>query len=636
MEKENHSQCNKCNNEEEFSWEQIIKISISLILFIVAILIGNKNKTIFYLLFFLSYTTVGLEIIIKAFKNLLKGKVIEENFLMTIATIGAICIGEFPEAVAVMLFYQIGEFASDCAVDKSKKHIKELMNIRPDFATVKRKNIWEKINPEEVKLKEIVLVKPGEKVPLDGIIKKGESFIDTSALTGESIPKYVNVEDKVLSGSINQSTALEIEVTTEFKESTVSKILNLVENASNKKAEQEKFITAFAKIYTPIVVILAIIIAILPPLITTTSYKIWAYRALSFLVISCPCALVISIPLSFFAGIGVSAKHGILIKGSNYLENLSKVNQIVFDKTGTLTKGVFSVQKVITNNIDKDELLKLVSQAEYYSNHPIATSIKEYYKKEINTKEIKETKELSGLGIKAKINENEILVGNEKLMNQNHISYNKYETIGTILYIAINNKYKGTIVISDKIKEDTTKWIEILQNKYHIKTIMLTGDKEEIAKKVKEELMLNDYYAELLPNEKVKKLEEFMKKKQDNERIAFVGDGINDAPALAISDLGIAMGSLGSDAAIEASDIVIMKDEISKIVTAINISNKTLKIVKENIIFAMIVKIIILLLSVLGITTMWIAVFADVGVSILAILNSLRLLKYKKEGEKNV
>ena len=628
MQKENHNKCDTCNNEEEISKQNIIKIIISSILFLLSLLIPKKILLIKYLLFILSYLTVGLEIIIKSLKNIINKNFIEENFLMTIATIGAICIGEFPEAIAVMIFYQIGELLQDWAVDKSRRHIKDLMNIRPDYATVKINNDWEKITPEEVKLKDIILVKPGEKIPLDGIIIKGESFLDTRAITGESVPLHVNKKDKVLSGSINKQEPLEIEVTSIFKESTVSKILNLIENASNKKANHEKFITKFSKIYTPIVVGLALLIATLVPLLLQEPFKIWFYRSLSFLVISCPCALVISIPLGFFAGIGVSAKNGILIKGSNYLETLNQVNKIVFDKTGTLTKGVFEVDKVITNNIDRDKLLEIVKTAEYYSNHPIASSIKEYYKKEIDIKKINKIEELSGLGMKTIIEGKTILIGNEKLMNKNKISYDKCKEEGTIIYIAINNDHKGTIIIRDKIKEDVIKSSALLKNKYGIKTIMLTGDKDAIAKTIKDKISIDEYYAELLPNDKVEKIEHLMIVKQENEKIAFVGDGINDAPALSISDLGISMGTIGSDAAIEASDIVIMKDEISKIITALEISKQTLKIVKENIIFAIVVKISILLLSTLGITTMWMAVFADVGVSIIAIINSLRLLKY--------
>lgn len=611
---------------EEEHLKQLIKIIVSLILFLIGILCPFSKEFIRYSILFISYLIVGLEIIIKATHNLFKGKVIEENFLMTIATIGAICIGQFSEAVAVMLFYQIGELFQDWAVDKSKRHVKNLMDIRPDYANVKRNEKWISVNPEEVLTEELILVKPGEKIPLDGVVIKGESFLDTTALTGESIPRKVKVGDDIFNGCINQSGTLEIKVTSEFKESTVSKILNLVSNASNKKAEQEKFITKLAKVYTPIVVSLAFLIAIIPPIITHMSWKSWLYRALAFLVVSCPCALVISIPLSFFAGIGISAKHGILIKGSNYLETLTKVKKIIFDKTGTLTEGVFQVEKIIAKDIEEDKLLRLVSYAEYYSNHPIAISIKDYYKKEIDPTKIKKTEELSGLGIKAKVSDKELLVGNDKLMKKYHISHEESNEIGTVLYIALEKKYVGFILISDKIKKDTLDAIKSLQEQYHIEAIMLTGDKDTIAKSVSKRLNINHYAAELLPHEKVDKMKEWMKNKNTSEKIAFVGDGINDAPVLALSDLGIAMGGIGSDAAIEAADIVIMKDEISKITTAIKIANQTLKIVKENIVFAISVKITILILSVFGIATMWSAVFADVGVSVLAILNSLRLL----------
>lgn len=617
------------NDQEGSSFLQLIKIFSSLVLFLIGILYPFKVQIIRYVFLFVSYGIIGLEIVIKAIKNLIKGKVMEENFLMSVATIGAILIGEFPEAVAVMLFYQIGEFFQDWAVDQSKRHIKNLMDIRPDYANVWKNKKWEKVSPNEVSVGDIILVKPGEKIPLDGVIKKGESFLDTTALTGESVPSKVKVGTQILNGCVNKTGNLEIEVTCNYSESTVSKILNLVENASNNKANHEKFITKFSKVYTPIVVGLAFIIAVFPPLIIHESFQLWLYRALSFLVISCPCALVISIPLSFFAGIGVAAHHGILIKGSNYLESLVKVKNIVFDKTGTLTEGVFCVQKIITKGMDKDKLLEMVAQLEYYSNHPIALSIKEYYGKEINIDKLGKIEELSGLGISGTINKNNILVGNNKLMEKYHIEYESCEEIGTVLYVAINKKHQGTIIISDKVKEDSINTIHILQDYYNVDTIMLTGDKEIIAKNISHQLGVNQYYSELLPNDKVIKLEELMKNKMNDELVAFVGDGMNDAPALALSDLGIAMGGIGSDAAIEAADIVIMKDEISKIITVLNISYRTLKIARENIIFAITIKIVVLLLSLLGIATMWSAVFADVGVSVLAILNSLRLLRMK-------
>lgn len=619
--KENIHALNECDEEEN---NNKYKIIISLILFLISLII--KDSTIKTILLIASYLIVGIEIIIKAIKNLLKGELIEENFLMSIASIGAIIIGELQEAVAVMLFYQIGEYFQDNAIDKSKKHIKELMGIRPEFARVKRNNKEICISPEEVSKKEIIIVKPGEKIPLDGIVKKGESYLDTMAITGESIPIKVNKESKITSGTINLTSPIEIEVTSLFKESTISKILDLVENAKEKKSDKEEFITKFAKIYTPIVVILAIIIAIFPPLITKVPFKIWLYKSLSFLVISCPCALVISIPLSFMAGIGVSAKHGILIKGSNYLEELNKINTIVFDKTGTLTEGTFKVRKINPVSLSKEELLEITSLAEYNSLHPIANSIKEEYKKELNPDRIKSVKELSGLGIKAIIDNKEVLIGNSKLMDNNNITYKKESETETTVYIAINNKYEGNIIISDKIKNNIKETINNLKTKYNIKTIMLTGDKIETAKHISETLNLDKYVGELLPQEKAEYVETL---KNNNEKVAFVGDGINDAPVLTIADIGIGMGGIGSDAAIEASDIIIMEDNISKIITSLIIARKTETIAKQNIIFAITIKLLILLLSILGLTTMWASVFADVGVSVIAILNSLRLLKLK-------
>ncbi len=548
---------------------------------------------------------------------------------MSIATIGAFAIGEFPEAVAVMLFYQIGELLQDYAVDKSKASIKSLLNIRPDYANVKRNNEIIKVNPEEVNIEETIIVKPGERIPLDGIIINGKSMIDTSALTGESVPRSVKVQDEVLSGCINQNGLLEVKVTKKFKESTVSKMLELVQNASDKKAKTENFITKFAKIYTPVVVLTAVILAIIPTIIFG-NFTQWLYRALSFLVVSCPCALVISIPLGFFAGIGRSAKAGVLIKGGNYLEALSKTNTIVFDKTGTLTQGVFEVQSINAFNISKEELLKLVAHAESYSNHPIANSIKKAYAKEINNSIISNIQELAGLGIEATIQEKNVLVGNEKLMLQKNINYVKSKEVGTILYVAINKEFAGTILISDKIKENTKAALNSLKQHYIAKTVMLTGDKKEIAEDVAKKLEIDEVYSELLPDEKVKKVEELLKSKNKNKNknrstnktLAFVGDGINDSPALAVSDVGIAMGALGSDAAIEAADIVIMTDDLSKIETAIKISKKTMRIVKRNIAFSIVVKIAILILTALGISNMWQAVFADVGVLVLVVLGT--------------
>lgn len=611
--------------------KEIIKIVIALILFLVALIVPFENQLINNGLFIISYLIVGFEIVLKAIKNIFKGKVFDENFLMAIATIGAFAIGEYPEAVTVMLFYQIGEAFQDYAVDKSRKSIISLMDIRPDFANIQRNGKIEKINPEEVNVGDIIVVKPGEKVPLDGIIVKGTSMIDTSALTGESVPKEVKEQDEILSGCINENGVLEVKVTKKFGESTASKILDLVENASSKKSKSENFISKFAKYYTPIVVVTAVLLAIIPPMIFNGAEWIeWIYRALTFLVVSCPCALVISIPLGFFGGIGGASKIGVLVKGSNYLEALSNTEIMVLDKTGTLTEGVFEVQQINPIDISKEDLIKYATYAESFSNHPIAISLKKAYGKEIVNKKVSETQELPGLGVRAVIEGESIFVGNEKLMKENCIDYIKSEEIGTILYIAVNNKFAGTIVISDKIKTDAKETIDKLKKDNIKKIVMLTGDKRKVGESVAKELGINEVYAELLPSEKVEKVESLMKNKSENGKLAFIGDGINDAPVLAISDIGIAMGGLGSDAAIEAADVVLMTDEPSKIVDAIKISKKTMRIVKQNIIFAISIKLIVLILSAIGISNMWQAVFADVGVSILAILNALRVLHTQK------
>ena len=610
--------------------KKLTKIIIALILFIFSMVIKFENVWINNAIFVISYIIVGFEIIRKALRNIIRGKVFDENFLMSVATIGAFGIGEFPEAVAVMLFYQIGELFQSYAVDKSRKSIASLMDIRPDYANVYRNGKVEKVNPDEVKIGETIVVKPGEKIPLDGIILEGKSTLDTKALTGESIPREVIEKNEVLSGCINLNGVIKIEVTKEYKESTVSKILDLVENASSKKSKSENFITKFAKYYTPIVVIIAAILAILPPLlISSQNFSDWIYRALSFLVVSCPCALVISIPLSFFSGIGGASKIGILIKGSNYLEALSNVEKVVFDKTGTLTKGVFEVQKVNAVEITKDELLKMAAYSEYYSNHPISKSIKNAYGKEIDEKKIIKAQELSGLGISARIEEQDILIGNEKLMNENQIAFTKCNEVGTTLYVAIERKYVGYILIADTIKEDSKKAIEDLKKNNIKQTVMLTGDRKQVGEAVSKELGLDNVYAELLPDGKVEKIEELLKEKSEKGKLAFVGDGINDAPVLALADIGIAMGGLGADSAIEAADIVIMTDEPSKIVKAIKLSKKTMRIVKENIIFAISIKVAVLILAAFGISTMWEAVFADVGVSVIAIINALRILRVK-------
>lgn len=607
--------------------KEVIKVVIALILFLISLIIPFENAWINIGIYIISYLIVGLDVLIEAIKNIFKGEVFDENFLMTIATIGAFAIGEYPEAVAVMLFYQIGEMFQSYAVDKSRKSIASLMDIRPDFANIKKNGSIEKVSPDKISIGDIIIVKPGEKVPLDGTIVDGNSMLDTSALTGESVPREVNIGDEVLSGSINQNGLIEIKVTKNFGESTVSKILDLVENASSKKSKSENFISKFAKYYTPIVVVIAVLLAIIPPIIfKETEFIQWLYRALTFLVVSCPCALVISIPLGFFGGIGGASKLGVLVKGSNYLEALSKTEVVVFDKTGTLTEGVFEVKKVNSVDITKEDLIKYAAYAESFSNHPIANSLKKAYGKDIDNKKISETHELSGLGVNAVVDGKEVFVGNEKLMQEKNIEYIKCNEIGTILYVAINNQFKGTIIISDKIKADAKKAIEKLKKNNVKKIVMLTGDKKAVGESVAKELGLDEVYTELLPNNKVEKVEELMKSKSKKGKLAFVGDGINDAPVLAISDIGIAMGGLGSDAAIEAADVVLMTDEPSKVVDAIKISKKTLKIVKQNIIFAIAVKILVLILSAIGLSNMWQAVFADVGVSVLAILNALRVL----------
>ena len=602
-------------------------IIISAILFVITLFV-KTNQTLQLILMLVAYILLGKDTVLKAIKNVEKGDFFDENFLMTVATLGAIMIGEYPEAVAVMLFYEVGELFQSYAINKSRKSIADMMDIKPEYANVIRDNKSQKIDPDEVQIGETIEIKPGERVPLDAIIIKGESTLDTSALTGESIPVEVREGATILSGCININALIIAKVTKEYFDSTVNKVLDLVENAASKKSTSERLITRFAKIYTPIVIGLAILLAILPPVISGEyNFKLWIFRALSFLVVSCPCAFVISIPLSFFSGIGAASRAGVLIKGGNYLEALSKVDTVVLDKTGTLTKGVFNVQKVIVvdKNIKEDKFISLVAMAESGSNHPISKSIQKYYNKEINTNSINSIKEISGKGIEAVIDNKKILVGNEKLINvPKNISI---DDIGTILYVEIDNKFTGYIIISDEIKKDSQKAIKGLKNMGIKKTIMLTGDVEKVAKKVGEDLGIDEIYTNLLPQDKVSKFEEIIKNKNSKGNVVFVGDGINDAPVLARADVGIAMGAMGSDAAIEAADVVIMTDEPSKIVTAIKSSKKTMKIAMQNIILAFGVKAIALILSALGITDMWMAVFADTGVTILAVLNSFRALK---------
>lgn len=611
--------------------KEINKIIIAGIIFAIG-LIGNFDSTIEFVIFLAAYLIIGGEIVLRAVKNILRGQVFDENFLMTIATIGAFGIKEYPEAVGVMLFYQVGELFQHVAVNNSRKSISSLMDIRPDFANLKRGNEIVVVSPEEVSINEFIVVKPGEKVPLDGVVIDGHTMVDTSALTGESMPRSIENGDEVLSGFINQSGVITVKVTKDFGESTVSKILDLVQNASNRKAKAENFITKFAKYYTPIVVISALALAIIPPLVVQGEvFSDWLYRALTFLVISCPCALVISIPLGFFGGIGAASKNGILIKGSNYLEILKDIDTVVFDKTGTLTKGKFSVTEVNAfSGYDKEDLLKYAAYAESFSNHPIALSIVNAYGKNVDNSKIEKHEDIAGHGIIAHVEGREVIAGNHKMMVKSKIDFKETDSVGTVVYVAIDKICVGSIVIEDTVKDDAKEAISKLKKNGVRNTVMLTGDNEKVALKVAKELNLDKVYYELLPQNKVEKLEEIDSKKEKNKKVAFVGDGINDAPVLARADIGIAMGGLGSDAAIEAADVVIMTDEPSKIATAINISRRTRKIVIQNIVFALGIKILFLVLAGMGIATMWEAVFADVGVSIIAILNAMRVMGYKK------
>ena len=611
----------------EYIKENIMLI-IGTLIYLVALAYNGNNNSVYIILFIASYLVIGGEVILTALKNITNGEIFDENFLMSIATIGAFFIGEYPEAVAVMLFYQIGEVFQGYAVNKSRKSISSLMNIRADYANVLRSNNEVKVSPEDVSLNEVILIKPGERVPLDGVVLNGESFLDTSALTGESVPREIKAGDEILSGEINNSGVLKVRVTKEYGESTVARILELVENASNKKAPTEKFITKFSKIYTPIVVLVAVLVAIIPPIfIKGAVFSEWLYKALSLLVVSCPCALVVSIPLGFFSGIGAASKKGVLVKGGNYLEALKEGEIIVFDKTGTLTKGVFKVTSINAKNISKDELLEITALGEANSNHPIAVSIAEAYGKKINKNEIESYKEVAGHGVEAIIRGKNVLLGNSKLMIKNNIFYDKVNTIGTIVHIAINSEYKGNIIISDEIKENVKEAIVELKNAGIKKTVMLTGDSKEVAEKVANDIGIDEVYSELLPSDKVNKLEEVLNKKVGNGKVLFVGDGINDAPVLARADIGIAMGGVGSDAAIEAADVVLMKDKIESISDAIRISRKTNKILWQNIIFSLFIKVAVMILVVAGLTNMWAAVFADVGVTLLAVLNSMRIIR---------
>lgn len=606
------------------------RIIIGAIFFIVAIVIDTNIEWLNIALYLISYIIVGGDIVKRAVRNIFKGKVFDENFLMSIATIGAMLIGEYPEGIAVMLFYQVGELFQSYAVDKSRRSIADAMDIRPDYANVKRGDEVIKVDPDEVQIGDIIVIKPGERVPLDGKVIEGNSMVDTSALTGESVPREVEVGHEILSGCINVNGVITAEVTKEYGESTVSKILDLVENASSKKSQSEQFITKFARYYTPIVVIIAVFLAIIPPLVIDgATFSDWIYRALTFLVVSCPCALVVSIPLSFFGGIGGASRKGILVKGSNYLEALAEAEIIVFDKTGTLTKGVFNVQEVHPEGVSKEELLELTAYAESYSNHPISNSLKQAYGKEIDNGRISNVEEVSGHGVIATVDGKKVSAGNIKLMKKLNIPCYEGEVVGTVVHVGIDDKYAGYIVIADEAKEDSARAIMELKEAKIKQTVMLTGDTKNVASKVAKQLGLDKVYSELLPGDKVEKVEELLAQKSAKGKLAFVGDGINDAPVLARADIGIAMGGLGSDAAIEAADVVIMTDEPSKIATAIKVSKKTLRIARQNTVFSIGIKIIVLILSAFGIATMWAAIFADVGVTIIAVLNAFRALNVK-------
>lgn len=609
----------------------IVRI-IGCLIFTISALLVNYFKIQFtfdiaMVLYIIAYLIIGADVVFKAIKNIFRGEIFDENFLMVVATIGALAVKEFPEAIAVMLLYQIGEEFQDIAVGKSRNAIKELMQIKPESANVLRNGETVEVKPEEVEIDEIIVIKPGEKVPLDGRVIKGTSMLDTKTITGESVPKKIVEQELIYSGSINLNSVLEVKVTKKFEDSTVAKILELVEEATSKKAKTEKFITKFAKYYTPIVCFLALGLATIPTLVFHQEFIEWLYRALTFLVISCPCALVISVPLGFFGGIGGASKKGILIKGSNYLEALSHARYAVFDKTGTITKGVFEIQKINPVDISEEELIRVAAHGEKFSNHPVALSIKKRYKGKYDESKVEGLEEISGKGIKAKIFYKDTLIGNAKLLEENNIKFEKVDDPGTIIYVAINGNYKGYILIADKVKDDSKKAIEELKKAKIERTYILTGDERKIAEKIAKEVDVDICKSELLPDQKLENLEEILKERKEKEKVIFVGDGVNDSPCLARADIGIAMGGIGADAAIEAADVVIMTDELTKIAQAIKISKKTMKIVKQNIVFALVVKVLVLILGALGIANMWLAVFADVGVSMLAILNSMKTLK---------
>ncbi|MEQ8153729.1 MAG: heavy metal translocating P-type ATPase [Clostridiaceae bacterium] len=612
----------KIGNESK---KELISLGISGALFAIALMF-KFSPAIEFIMFFTAYLISGGRVVLKAVKDIMKGQVFDESFLMSIATIGAFVIGQYSEGAAVMLFYQVGEFFQGLAVNRSRSSIAELMDIRPDYANLKKGNDIMIVSPEKVKIGDFIVVKPGEKIPLDGEVVEGKSMVDTSALTGESVPREAETGSEVYGGFINKNGLLTIKVKKEFNESTVSKILEMVENASSRKAPTEQFVTKFARVYTPIVVISALALAVIPPLVNEgAAFSQWTYRALVFLVISCPCALVISIPLGFFGGIGGASKNGILIKGGNYLEALNNVNTVIFDKTGTLTKGVFKVTEInAVQGLSNDELLEYAAYAENYSNHPIAVSIMKAYGKEIDSKIIEKHEEISGFGLKVNVKGKEIIAGNAKLMVERNIKFPESEDLGTTVYIAIDGTFAGYIIISDEIKKDSAKLISDLKKLGIEKTVMLTGDSRKAGEKVAEQLGLDVVYSELLPNEKVDKMELIYNEKTSKGAVVFVGDGINDAPVLARADVGVAMGGLGADAAIEAADVVLMTDEPSKLISAMKISRRTRHIVLQNIAFALVVKGIVLILGAAGLSTMWEAVFADVGVTLAAVFNSMR------------
>ena len=623
------------NNMTKKQKKMLYRIIVTFLLFAVLMVCEHTgrmdgwNKIVLFVIYLVPYLVIGYDIVYKAARNISHGQVFDENFLMMIATFGAFGVGEYSEAVAVMLFYQVGELFQGYAVGKSRQSISDMMDICPEYANIEEDGVLKQVDPDDVEVGSIIVVKPGERIPLDGIVVEGESLIDTAALTGESVPRSAKAGDEIISGCVNGSGTLKVKTTKEFDDSTVAKILELVENASSKKAKVENFITRFAKYYTPVVTIGAVILAILPPLIIGGGWAEWIQRACIFLVISCPCALVISVPLGFFGGIGAASKIGVLVKGSNYLEAVAEMTTIVFDKTGTLTKGEFKVTDVITENGSKEELIELAALGEGYSNHPIANSIREAFGKELDLNRVTNTEEIAGHGIKAVIDGKTVLLGNEKLMKSESIFYTSCKSMGTVVYVACNGVFEGAVVISDTIKDGAKEAIRDMKQVGVRHTVMLTGDRREAAETVAQTLGIDEVHAELLPGGKVEQVEALLKAEKEKERLAFVGDGINDAPVLTRADIGIAMGSMGSDAAIEAADIVLMDDDVTKIASVVKIARKTLRIVKQNIVFALAIKALVLILGALGMANMWEAVFADVGVSVIAILNSMRTLNEK-------